>query len=434
MLALNNTWLPSNNTVVTLRYGLTKFIDDNTLSIDFDPATLGFTQTFLSQMQVEKFPQRHASTDYDAFWARIDPTPRNWYSWSANGTMSQAGRPPHAEVRRRLPHDRHRLAVVRGRRGRLPLRPLLHLVEPADQRQRPTPSGNAFASMLLGYPVGRARQPEHASSVSNPFDAFTHYYGAYAQDDLRVSPKLTLNYGLRLEHEDGLREREQRLHRGLRSHAEPRRRARQRRQPAHRPADSRRPGLRRRERRQRLPGRSAGDEVLAARRHGLLVQPEDGGPRRLRHLLGAVELPGVGATNYGQIGFSQADVHHRRASSGPTVSLTNPFPNGVLQPVGNARGALTGVGSADRVHRSGQEARRRSSSTRSTSTASCRATSRSASSTSAPPAATSASAARTTASSTSTRCRSQYLALGAALLEQVPNPFFGLPAGQGFRA
>ncbi len=25
----------------------------------------------------------------------------------------------------------------------------------------------------------------------------------------------------------------------------------------------------------------------------------------------------------------------------------------------------------------------------------------------------------------------QYLALGAALLEQVPNPFFGLPAGQG---
>ena len=26
----------------------------------------------------------------------------------------------------------------------------------------------------------------------------------------------------------------------------------------------------------------------------------------------------------------------------------------------------------------------------------------------------------------------EYLALGAALLEQVANPFFGLPAGQGF--
>ena len=57
MLALNNTWLPSNNTVLTLRYGMTKFIDDNTLSIDFDPATLGFSQTFLDQIQVDKYPQ-----------------------------------------------------------------------------------------------------------------------------------------------------------------------------------------------------------------------------------------------------------------------------------------------------------------------------------------------------------------------------------------
>ena len=40
MLALNNTWLPSNNTVLTLRYGWTQFIDDDTLSIDFDPSTL----------------------------------------------------------------------------------------------------------------------------------------------------------------------------------------------------------------------------------------------------------------------------------------------------------------------------------------------------------------------------------------------------------
>ncbi len=44
---------------------------------------------------------------------------------------------------------------------------------------------------------------------------------------------------------------------------------------------------------------------------------------------------------------------------------------------------------------------------------------------------TSVSAARTTASSTSTRCRPSYLSLGAALNDQVANPFFGLPAGQG---
>ena len=65
MLALNNTWLPSNNTVLTLRYGMTKFIDDDTLSIDFDPADLGFSQTFLGQIQVDKFP-RVTVTDYYA--------------------------------------------------------------------------------------------------------------------------------------------------------------------------------------------------------------------------------------------------------------------------------------------------------------------------------------------------------------------------------
>ena len=59
VLALNNTWLPSNNTVLTLRYGWTKFIDDDTLSIDFDPASLGFSSSFLNTIQVDKFPRRH---------------------------------------------------------------------------------------------------------------------------------------------------------------------------------------------------------------------------------------------------------------------------------------------------------------------------------------------------------------------------------------
>ena len=38
VLALNNTWLPGNNTVFTLRYGWTRFKDQNTLSVEYDPA------------------------------------------------------------------------------------------------------------------------------------------------------------------------------------------------------------------------------------------------------------------------------------------------------------------------------------------------------------------------------------------------------------
>ena len=64
MLALNNTWLPSNNTVVTLRYGMTEFIDNDTLSIDFDPSTLGFRRPSSTRSRCRS--SRSRVTDYDS--------------------------------------------------------------------------------------------------------------------------------------------------------------------------------------------------------------------------------------------------------------------------------------------------------------------------------------------------------------------------------
>lgn len=55
-------------------------------------------------------------------------------------------------------------------------------------------TGNAFADFLLGYPssaqVGIGRADEHGRST---------WFHAYGQDDWRVTPNLTLNYGLRYE-------------------------------------------------------------------------------------------------------------------------------------------------------------------------------------------------------------------------------------------
>ena len=50
ILALNNTWVLSDSSVLALRFGWTEFPDNNTLTIDFDPATLGFSPTFLNQI------------------------------------------------------------------------------------------------------------------------------------------------------------------------------------------------------------------------------------------------------------------------------------------------------------------------------------------------------------------------------------------------
>ena len=163
------------------------------------------------------------------------------------------------------------------------------------------------------------------------------------------------------------------------------------------------------------------------------MNPEDGGARRLRHLLGAVELPGASAR---RTTATSASASTTFISAGPVHAdrlADQSVPERRQQPRRQHARRADRRRRRDRVHRSGQERAVHPAGTRSTSRASSPATSRSASSTSAPPAVTSASAARTTASSTSTRCRSAVpVARRRALNDQVPNPFFGLPAGQGF--
>jgi hypothetical protein len=54
-------------------------------------------------------------------------------------------------------------------------------------------SGSAIASMLLGYP--------DSGSSGNQFSPFysQHYYGLWVQDDFKLTPKLTLNLGIRYD-------------------------------------------------------------------------------------------------------------------------------------------------------------------------------------------------------------------------------------------
>ena len=169
VLALNNTWLPSNNTVVTLRYGYTKFIDDNTLSIDFDPSTLGFSSNFLNATQMDKFPQIRV-TDYDAadfgrMAGAIDPTDRNWHSWGANGALTRL-------------FGRHTLKFGADFRwvgldfqsfqdtsGDFRFDRYFTSANPLTNGT--ATSGNAFASFLLGYPSGQPNS-ESTAGLSTP--------------------------------------------------------------------------------------------------------------------------------------------------------------------------------------------------------------------------------------------------------------------------
>src|SRR5437879_5097291 len=81
ILALNNTWVLSDNSVSAFRFGWTRFPDNNTLTLDFDPASLPFSSTYLGQVQLRKFPQVRVR-GYDQFAARtlgaINQTAIKW--------------------------------------------------------------------------------------------------------------------------------------------------------------------------------------------------------------------------------------------------------------------------------------------------------------------------------------------------------------------
>jgi trimeric autotransporter adhesin len=423
VLALNNTWLPSNNTVLTLRYGWTRFIDDDTLSVDFDPAQLGFSQTFLDQMQVDKMPRVSVDDYYD--FGAIDPTPRNWYSWSANGTMSRLVGRHTLKVGADYRTIGIKTQSFSGGAGDFRFDRLYTSSNPV------TPvGGNAHASFLLGYMSG---DPGNYSrlGVSNPFNAFVHYYGAYAQDDFRVNARTTVNVGLRLEHESGLMEENDSFTVAFD--------------------------------RTLNPGGALGNVVnpLTGERMvgGLVYAGVNGAPKHqgdppavkispriglvhsfnpqtvLRTGYGIYWAPwnyqGVSATNYGNIGYSNITQTTNQGQFVPTLSFANPFPNGIVQPSGNSLGALAGVGGsidfidqekrAPYVHQYSVDINRELPGNMAIGFEYSGATGRDL-----------GLGGSNDGILNINQLDPQHLALGSALLENVTNPFFGLPAGQGF--
>src|SRR5262249_40499098 len=68
-----------------------------------------------------------------------------------------------------------------------------------------TGTGADMADMLLGYPASGT------GYVPTKLYEYGEGYGAYFQDDVRVTKSLTVNLGLRWEREYGLRERDNRM-------------------------------------------------------------------------------------------------------------------------------------------------------------------------------------------------------------------------------
>lgn len=200
-------------------------------------------------------------------------------------------------------------------------------------KSAPTSSGTGgadLADMLLGYPSGAAIY------TSTKLTDIANYYGLYLQDDFRVSGRLTMNFGLRWEHEPGLYE----VNNGMLVNFNG---------TAANPLAANVAGI--------APmgvvqyagnGRtSVGDPTSSKMgpRFGFAYKLDSktvvrGGYGIFWAPQFAIGSP-IATVGYNQTTSPSASVDNNQT---PALNLTNPFTSGILQPVANTLGALTGIG------------------------------------------------------------------------------------------
>ena len=347
VLALNNTWVVNDASVLSLRFGLTRFPDNNTLSIPFDPTTLGFSTNFTNNITVPKFPGVRL-TGYDALASQtlgaINPTQINWKSTSANAAYSRF----FGAHTVKLGGDFRKIGVDSYLSGDSSgFFYFDNEFTSANNSNSNATSGNAVASFLLGYPSANSGNTSDFS-ISTPLNLYTYYFGGYAQDDWRVNSKFTMNYGIRLEHETGLAEQNNNFTVGFNPSAtsalssvtipaDP---------VAGTPARTVQGGLMYAGVNGNPTTQGNPPKIKASPRVGIVYSFDTNTVLRSGYGIywAPYNYPAVSTTtsNYGQVGYTQNTLVQQNPTT-PNVTLTNPFPNGVLQPSGNSAGYLSGL-------------------------------------------------------------------------------------------
>lgn len=188
-------------------------------------------------------------------------------------------------------------------------------------------SGNPLASMLLGYPSGGSVNINIASAYQQL------YYGVFVHDDWHVTPRLTLNLGMRWDYEGPMSERFNRQNAGFAFDAT-------------NPLQASVQGL-------TLKGGllfTDSSNRLPFVRDNNNWQPRIGGAYRINDK--TVLRGGFGVmypitfNTGGNTGFSVSTslVASTDGNLTPAGTLSDPFPGGVLQPIGRSQGLLTQVG------------------------------------------------------------------------------------------
>ena len=347
LTAINNTITISPTTVLAVRYGYNRFPNqyyDITAIHGWDPAQLGFPSSLVSQMQYLSFPAFNMSTAYS-----MGTPSDNYYNWYSNNLSAMVSH-IHGRHSLKTGFDFRRLAVTgldySNAFGSYTFNGIFTQATPTSTYQPGTQivTGADVADLLLGYP--QSGQIEKTVQLTD----YEHYYGAFVQDDIRVNNRLTINAGLRWEHEPGFREIQNRLYTNFDETAvNP---AANYMNPANTPAGFVPHGV------VQWAGQ-AGAPFSAGNPELEKLGPRLGAAYKINDktvLRGGFALmwgpPNQLGSPYSPAGFAAytpyiASVNGFATSAG---SLSNPFPTGILQPVGFGPGSLTGIGQSINVY------------------------------------------------------------------------------------
>ena len=185
--AVNNTFTLSPTTVLTVRYGFNRFPNYSYEgSQGYNLAALGFPQALVEQIKEPTFPIINMNTAYSL------GTSSNSYYVHASKNFSASVAKYQGNHSLKAGFDYRRIHAVGN-----------DFEGPDGQLQftfNGKFSGSDISDLLLGVPYSGD------GYLPTKLNDYADYYGFWAQDDYRLSSKLTVNYGLRLERELGLEE------------------------------------------------------------------------------------------------------------------------------------------------------------------------------------------------------------------------------------
>jgi len=327
----NTTISATPTTVVSLRWGFNRYPNSTfPTSEGFNLAALGFSPSLISSLQLppsqDYFPSISMS-DLTSFGG-TGVSSTHYYSTSVSGTVSKF-------------IGRHSLKMGGDYRA-------IHVAGTPtvtdgsysfssgftnDENSAGSAilgTGASLAGLLLGIPSGGSVVT--SDSLSN----MIRYGAVFVQDDFRLTPKLTLNFGLRYEYETGIFSPNNRFSPGF----DPK---------AINPIQAQVPGL------TTLgvleyAGQDGYGSTVGNPNHDKL------GPRAgfawslnpktiVRGGYGLFWAP-LSFSLQSTFGYTATTSYVSSNDGGatPANSLNNPFPTGVLQPAGNSLGALAGIG------------------------------------------------------------------------------------------